>query len=312
MPRKTNNSRNTILKLPEQPKPIHKRPPSLCADTITIALVGCGGNGAQMLTKLARLDHALRECGRHGLMVHVFDPDTVSRSNIGRQLFAPSDIGVHKSVVLVNRLNAFYGLNWEAYTVRYPGSIPGHFQGSHTTPDLLITCVDTAKARRDIFKKFSAFQCGGPRYWLDMGNMKLAGQVILGEPRECKLTRAWQMDSRGFERGFVKGELPQCPLLPHVVDMFPDLLKARVKEDDTPTCSLAEALDRQSLFVNDAVTTYAAQLLDDLLRVGEISVHGYFINLETGIARGIPIPADCATVDPQEPIEARIRVRVAA
>jgi PRTRC genetic system ThiF family protein len=308
MPRKTN--KNSLLKLPEPPRRVHQFPAALHSEALKIALVGCGGNGAQMLTKLARLHYALTEIGRPGLKAYVFDPDTVSRANIGRQLFAPSDIGQFKASVLTNRINAFYGLDWQAAPKKYPGCVPGIWTDSFQAPDILITCVDSAKARRDIYKLFAAHPAGAPRYWLDMGNMKLSGQVILGEPRECQTARAWAMDSRGFERSFVAGQMPDYPLLPHVVDMFPDLLKRR-KEDNEPSCSLADALNKQSLFINDAITTHAAQLLDDLLRIGEISVHGYFINLESGITRGIPIPESAIVQEPQKTIRQRVRVRAA-
>lgn len=299
----------SLLKLPEQPRPLHRLPEELRDSLINVALVGCGGNGAQMLTKLARLDYALRETGKPGLTVVTFDPDTVSRANIGRQLFAPSDIGQYKATVLVNRLNGFYGLEWWAVPEKYKGCLPGPWSGSITAPDLLVTCVDSAKARREIFKMFSSHYVGGPRYWLDMGNAKLTGQVILGQPAECRLLQTGSISTQQFVEG--KRELPR---LPHVVDVFPDLLNTHLKEDNAPSCSLADALDKQSLFVNDALTSHAAQLLDSLLRIGEISYHGVFINLETGRTNALPIPADCATPaqEPtQEPIRQRVRVRAA-
>lgn len=51
-----------------------------------------------------------------GLQVIVADRDKVSASNCVRQSFSESEIGLHKSVVLVNRLNLFWGLHWQAST----------------------------------------------------------------------------------------------------------------------------------------------------------------------------------------------------
>lgn len=60
---------------------------------ITVNLIGSGGTGSQVLTCLARLDVTLRALRHPGLHVTLYDPDTVSASNIGRQLFGASDLG---------------------------------------------------------------------------------------------------------------------------------------------------------------------------------------------------------------------------
>ena len=57
---------------------------------VTVNLIGAGGTGSQVLTCLARLDITLRALGHPGLFVTLYDPDIVTESNIGRQLFSPS------------------------------------------------------------------------------------------------------------------------------------------------------------------------------------------------------------------------------
>jgi PRTRC genetic system ThiF family protein len=81
----------------------HVLPARYVEDQVTVDLIGCGGNGSQMLTGLARLDRALRALGHPGLVVTAWDPDTVSEANVGRQLFSPSDVGLNKATVLVHR-----------------------------------------------------------------------------------------------------------------------------------------------------------------------------------------------------------------
>lgn len=93
---------------------VHITPPRMLADRVRVVLIGCGGNGSQMLTGLARLDHAIRALGHPGLDVEVHDPDTVSQANIGRQLFSPADVGQFKASVHVQRVNHFFGLDWRA------------------------------------------------------------------------------------------------------------------------------------------------------------------------------------------------------
>lgn len=283
--------RKRVLDLPVAPT--HKLSAGLRERPIHVALVGCGGNGAQMLTKLARLDHALRATTNpHGLRVSVFDPDVVSPANIGRQLFSPSDIGLHKATVLVHRINAFYGLDWLAFPTLFDGGVPSVLGvGTYNSIDVVVSCVDTAKARRQIAQKWAKESLKAPRYWLDLGNRKTDGQVILGQPKECHWN-ALEVGTQSSE-DFVAGNRRVTPAqmrLPTVVEVFPELLDAKIKEDDAPSCSVADALDKQGLFVNDHVTSWAAQLLDDLLRVGQIAYHGAFINLATGRVNALPVP----------------------
>jgi len=69
-----------------------------------------GGNGAQMATCLARLDIAMRALGHPmGLHVKAFDADRVSEANVGRQLYSAADIGKHKALVTIHRLNQWDG-----------------------------------------------------------------------------------------------------------------------------------------------------------------------------------------------------------
>ena len=137
---------------------------------IDISLIGAGGTGSQLVSGLARMNQALKALGSPGLHLRVFDGDSVSPSNVGRQLFSPADMGKNKAVVLVTRLNMFFGTNWEAHAydvskgLRLPGGV-------------VISAVDDVNARhiiRDIGKNSGAI------YWVDTGNTTSTGQVVLG------------------------------------------------------------------------------------------------------------------------------------
>jgi PRTRC genetic system ThiF family protein len=239
--------------------------PNLVRHTVQVDLIGCGGNGSQMLTGLARLHVALRALGHPGLQVMAWDPDAVSRSNIGRQLFSPADVGANKAEVLVNRINLFYGLDWTAQPARWR---------KHHVPGIVISCVDTVAARRQIAGSVEGIQ--HIYYWMDLGNRAQDGQVVLGCP-------VWDKEHRDH--------YPER--LPTVMELFPELATGRVREDTAPSCSLAEALERQHLFINQAVVTSALQILWTLFRFGGIDWHGAFINLATG--RTAPLPVDPET-----------------
>jgi PRTRC genetic system ThiF family protein len=184
-------------------------------------------------------------------------------------LFSAADVGAYKCETLINRLNCYYHLDWQA--VPKPLVEHNRYHGE-AHPDFLIGCVDSAAARRTFRKvRFD--------YWLDLGNTDKKGQVILGTRNRVELTDLTK--PAGFGRVFGK--------LQTVLEIFPELKNTRRKEDTAPSCSLAEALERQDLFINQSVATFALQLLWQFLRQGRLTVHGYFINLETGRVTPLPI-----------------------
>lgn len=241
----------------------HIAPPRMLAprDRVKVALVGCGGNGSQMLTGLARLNHALVALGHAGLHVTAFDGDTVSDANIGRQMFSPADVGLHKSVVLVHRLNAFFGLDWHARPVH-----AGPDEMVRGGLDMVVICVDSAAARA----KLAHWLANAATYVLDLGNRASDGQVLLGASHNAPVT---------------EGSTP----LRWPYDVLPELIDTSVPEDDTPSCGLAEALERQELFINQAIVTPALAILWEFFRHGRISWCGAFVNLKTGHVRPLPV-----------------------
>lgn len=219
-----------------------------------VAVVGCGGTGAALIGGLPFLHQALTAMGHPGLQVVVADGDKVSATNCVRQPFSESEIGLFKSTVLVNRLNLFWGLNWQASTEYVSRKTEGKV-------DILISCVDTRSARFEIVRSSLFKNCA---YWLDLGNTAAGGQFILGQPRNNRNRRTPHR-------------------LPTVVELFPEIADGTLdRDDDLPSCSAMEALERQEPFINQALAYQALALLARLLRHGEITYHGAFIDLKTG------------------------------
>lgn len=238
---------------------------------VGIHLVGVGGNGAQMAACLARLDFAMKALGHpHGLHVTAFDADRVSEANVGRQLYSPADIGRHKAIVTIHRLNQFYGLDWVAHPVCYEA-----FETKRYSPlcaEILVSCVDSRAARRTLHE--AVFEGGRYRYWLDLGNTEASAQVVLGQaPRRAK------------DEGNVR--------LPCVTELFPELLDATFPDDNRPSCSVRMSLAAQGLFINDVAVRFAAQLLYELFSKGRLSQHGVVVNLDS--KRAGPIEIDPKT-----------------
>lgn len=235
--------------------------PHLLQKRVDITVVGAGGTGSHVINGLVQLHTAMVALGHPGgLKVHVIDDDTVSESNVGRQAFVWSDIGQPKAEVLVNRLNQAFGLYWTAEVGRIGED---DFSGAPHRTDMVIGCVDNRKARKAITEAFAA-----GAYYLDMGNRQNDGQIVLGElGRSAKVfTRNGQSRLR----------------LPTVADLFPETVEEGLDaSDDQPSCSLAEALEKQSLFINRAMALHALNLLFKLFRYGRIESHGVFVNLAT-------------------------------
>jgi PRTRC genetic system ThiF family protein len=237
----------------------HLIEPSLLGKRVVVHLVGVGGNGAQMAACLARLDIAMRALGHpHGLHVTAFDGDAVSEANVGRQVYSPADVGQNKALLQITRLNQFYGLDWDAFPVRYDLT-PADFA---TRPDIVVSCVDSKASRQQLHRALLTQPCG-TAYWLDLGNMEATGQVVLGEPYRHP------SDARDGS-----------PRLPCVTELFPQLLDTAAPEDNAPSCSVRVSLASQGLFINDVIVRIGAHLLYELFSLGRLRQHGAVVNLD--------------------------------
>lgn len=237
---------------------------------VTVNLIGGGGTGSQVLTCLARLDVTLQALGHPGLFVKLYDPDTVSETNIGRQLFSESEIGLNKAQCLISRINNFFGNDWTAEPRCYPSL--ARETGSDDMANLFITCTDNTKSRLALWKilkqarEMSLYDRQKSLYWMDFGNGQTFGQVLLGTiSRKIKQPR-----SEKYE--------PVSWLL--VITEYTDY--ARVKaEDSGPSCSLAEALEKQDLFINSTLAQLGCNILWKMFRNGMIEHRGAYLNLDT-------------------------------
>jgi len=230
---------------------------------LKVLVVGAGGNGSKLVVGLKNLHGALLGLGHPGLQVGLADGDLVSESNLVRQSFYPSDVGLNKATVLINRINMSCGLTWEA--------LPRYLEPDDVgtaRPHLLLSCVDSRKARAVIHEGIQRFE--GLFYHADLGNTRDTGQVVLG----CPL---------GYYNPRKRDRLRTA------YELFPELTDTSLPEDDTPSCSTLEALEKQDLFVNDTLVTSVLALLWRLLRHGEIAHHGSFVDLKTGSVRPLPI-----------------------
>ncbi|MBU8901218.1 MAG: PRTRC system ThiF family protein [Victivallales bacterium] len=220
---------------------------------IDITLIGVGGTGSLVLSGLASISTALRRSGRTSdVNITAYDGDTVSSANIGRQPFMPAEIGQNKATALIHRLN-LSGFNGKAEAQ--------HFNGfSHYSNNMLIIgCVDSRRSRRTIKEHLHDYA----GYYIDCGNDLHTGQVIIGcQDEKYKLPMPW--------------------------DICPDLV-SDAPEDDTPSCSLAEALNSQDLMVNRFCAVAALELIWQLLHENKLDSQGAFFDSKRIKMNPIPI-----------------------
>tara|TARA_Y100000815_G_scaffold275756_1_gene316962 strand:+ start:31329 stop:31748 length:420 start_codon:yes stop_codon:yes gene_type:complete len=139
--------------------------------------------------------------------------------------------------------------------------------------------VDTVAARFEIAEALSGasgiHHANIPRYWMDFGNGKDTGQVVLSTIGKVK-----QPKSDMYE---VVGSLP------FVTEEFGELLRQSETDSDAPSCSLAEALEKQDLFINSTLAHMGCSLLWKMLRNGMTTQRGALLNLERFTAQPLNV-----------------------
>lgn len=228
---------------------------------VTVALIGAGGTGSQVLSGLARMNEALIAFGHPGIHVYLYDADIITEANVGRQLFSPADVGMNKAVCLVSRINRYFGYDWVAY--------PEMWSRECERVNITISCVDNNESRLSIVDNANLYN-GHPinksYYWMDFGNGQKTGQVILGSWSNIKQPKS--------------SKYKLVAKLPTVVEHFKNF-KNVVEEESGPSCSLAEALHKQDLYINSTLANLGLSLLWKLMRDGFVVHRGLYLNLET-------------------------------
>lgn len=232
-------------------------PAQWISSPIRILVIGCGGTGSEVLNRLFKMNHTLRQLAHPGFHVTAADGDAVSPANIGRQAFYHCDIGHNKAETLITRFNQFSDFNWRF--------IDNDFRPTDSVMDysLVITCVDSANFRVQLGQQFENSSNLGDRLWLDSGNGKTSGQIILGHANNPKFH------------------------IPNVYQLFPDLKD--VQDDPTESCSTEEAIAKQNFGINSLAAECATNLLWDLIRNGQTHHHGYYFENSPVVATPMPI-----------------------
>jgi PRTRC genetic system ThiF family protein len=237
----------------------------------TVVLVGCGGTGAYLAEAVCRL-----LIGRQGSL-HLVDHDRVEPHNVARQAFDDRDVGKFKAQVLAERLARRFRRVVGYSVAPYDADLHGHVFGELGGLRLLVGAVDNAAARRAIAATLDGgrdpFARRPPTWWMDLGNGRNSGQVLLGSATRRELLR-----------GAFDPESGLCRALPAPSLQRPDLLEAPPAPAPRLDCAEAVAAEEQSGTVNQVVAALGAAVAERLLG-GTCGWSAVYFDVDDGLLR---------------------------
>jgi PRTRC genetic system ThiF family protein len=254
-------------------------------DMVSLVLVGCGGTGSWLAPHVARVARLLVEKFHKETQVFFYDPDQVEEKNIYRQSFSYAEIGQNKAQALAWR----YGLAWGLEIVAVPKAYEAGKLSYRGSLAVVIGCVDNAAGRTAIRDDV---QHSARTWWLDCGNTRSAGQVLVGS---------------GYTRPEDPYQLPGfCTWLPLPSARHPELLEALPGEGvsietgvsvetvapQNMSCAEMALADSQGLAINARMAAEAADYLVRMLVTKDLRKWGTYIDLASGSARSKYITKD--------------------
>ena len=322
MSKRSKNKRKSIM-IAQAPKPQTASPPLLnlgyhdAATVVTrehlrtqIIVAGCGGIGAYVVQHVGRLMCTIYD-DQKGVNLTLVDPDVVEEKNLGRQLFCEAEVGEPKAVALARRYGQAWGLNTSAYV--------GEFDEKLILRDVvdlvvLVGCVDNARARATLHEALG----NNPErttphtlptiWWLDCGNLKDTGRVLLGS------AYAYEQMRGAFARPNPESKrFTHCMSLPSPALQYPSLLIPEPGETQHSalstqhlSCAELQAANLQSLNINAGIAVQAADMLTRFVVTQDLKRYQCAVNLASGsvkssyctpseVAREIGKPVDYVT-----------------
>ena len=189
-----------------------------------VIVVGCGGTGGFVADGLARMLPL-------AINLVLIDMDRVEERNMSRQSFITNDIGLFKSETLAKRLAGKYQRPVQ-YSVLPVGA-------ADLPRGIVVGCVDNGLARQTIADRIHDGQ-----WWVDAGNGRNFGQVLIGNSKVEKLRTSFTHDL--------------CIKLPLPTIQQPALLTQLPRQR---TCVEAVAIEEQSATINQAMGALVLEIV---------------------------------------------------
>lgn len=199
---------------------------------VEIAIVGVGGTGGYLVRDLCRFVYSINrrlESSNPDISITLIDGDEVEDKNILRQNYLPKDIGSNKADALASRHARAFGVDVSSIPTMLDSELikrPQSIFSKRNSKKIIIGCVDNNKARRSIAEltrwvNNDYMMRNSSLYWIDSGNEKMSGQVIVGSQD-----------------------------LMDVTDLYPEILLEKYDSKEEVSCAERLLQDEQNMFVN--------------------------------------------------------------
>lgn len=244
---------------------------------MTFYIVGAGGTGGYFIRDFARFIYSFYERridkgDRDKIRIIVIDGDDVEEKNLLRQNFIPSDLGKNKAEVMTARYNKAFGIGMEYIPQFFNKELYDDLKRSETdygTCDVFIGCVDNNEARRSIDAEMNRGERRSShairKFWIDAGNQRKSGQVILGGRRKASY----------YGDDFK---------IPTVADLYPEILDASADEEVVVSCAERMMEDEQNMFINIMAASNLLLLTKKIFLSEPMNIHGMDFSLEGGVS----------------------------
>lgn len=239
-----------------------------------IIIVGAGGTGGYLIRDLSRYIFALKEKGStKNFSMTIIDGDVVEEKNVLRQNFTKRDVGQNKAEVMAKRHAMAFGIQIDSISEMATTSIlRSAFIQSYDTArnrpncNIVIGCVDNHAARREIKKAVRGTDC----YWIDSGNEKKSGQVVVGTG-----------NIRSHYGSFTNSAGGKYAL-PYITDIFPEILdpKKDEVEEKKESCAERSMQEAQSIQINITAANHILNFVTAILEGQTLTSHGVEFNLK--------------------------------
>lgn len=236
---------------------------SINHDKFNIIVIGCGGTGGNLIPMLTRLTYSFMNTriGKKKIKLTLVDGDIVEEKNLFRQPFTKHDVGKNKAQVFAERYGGAFGMEL-SYVPTYLNSnkdVRGLFRTfDNWYLNIIISCLDNDESRTYIYNAYKKHL--GTGIWIDAGNEKTSGQVVMGIKKDGKT------------------------ILPCVVDLYPEVLEKKTVLYNPDGCSraLPEDVKRQSqnLITNATAAVTILNFISNILLGEELKTYAVDFNTE--------------------------------
>lgn len=247
-------------------------------NTLRFIVVGAGGTGSFVVPAIARLIYELKQQQNKSSEMLIVDPDLVENGNIPRSNFCFAEIGRYKAQTLAERVSTAWGIETGFSCERFdPENHLKISTNDYRSLTIIVGCVDNYMARRQMHRALDEFRSYGDAsrvWWIDGGNGKASGQVLLGSTTKPLKPEQY------FTGTSICRALPS-PSLQHRDLLEPEKIEAK----SDASCPERVRLGEQGLNVNQRVALEMAEMLSSMLLTRTLKRYAVYFDLESGTTR---------------------------